>query len=67
MREVCYCVCGSVSKVFPIQDAVALAQDFVPLGSEVELLAEVAHIEQLLIVLLEQPRWGGRYMGLIQT
>lgn len=47
-------VCGSVSKVFPIQDAVALTQDFVPLGSKVELLSEVAHIEQLLIVFLEE-------------
>jgi hypothetical protein len=67
MRAYAIVVCGSVSKVFPIQDAVALTQDFVPLGSEVELLAEVAHIEDLLVVLLEQPRWLRGSMGLIQT
>ena len=32
----------SVSKVLSAEDAVAFAQDFVPLGPEVELLAEVA-------------------------
>lgn len=66
MRVYAIVVCGSVSKVFPIEDVVALPQDFVPLGSEVEVLAEVAHIEDLLVVLLEEAEWGGAYTGLIQ-
>lgn len=67
MRMSLLCVWISVSKVLSVEDAVALAEDLVPLGSEVEVLADIAHIEELLVVLLEEAAWGVAYMGLIQT
>lgn len=49
-------LCGwiSVSKVLRIEDAVALPKDLVSLFAEVELLTKIAHIEQLLVVLLQK-------------
>lgn len=43
----------SGSEVLAIQDAVALPENLVSLGSKMELLSQIAHIEKLLVVLLQ--------------
>lgn len=43
-----------VSEVLVVKDDVALPQDLVTFDAEVEVLAEIAHIEELLVVLLEE-------------
>lgn len=42
-----------VSEVLAVEDAVAILQDFVPLDAEVVILAQIAHIEEFLVVFLE--------------
>lgn len=59
-------VLSLVSKVLAIEDAVAVAEHLVSLDAQVELLAHIAHVEQLLVVLLQQPSSEQSYTGLIQ-
>jgi hypothetical protein len=42
------------SEVFGVEDAVALCEHFVALLSQIELFAEVAHVEQFLRMLLKE-------------
>ena len=46
-----------VSEIFSIEDLVAFSKDLISLSSQVKLLANIAHIEQLLAVFLEQ-QWS---------
>jgi hypothetical protein len=43
-----------VSKVLSIEDSIALAEYLVSLETQVELLSDIAHIEDLLVVLLQE-------------
>jgi hypothetical protein len=43
-----------VSKVLAIEDSIALAEYLVSLETQVELLSDIAHIEDLLVVLLQE-------------
>ncbi len=54
-----------VSEVLPIKDSVTFLQDFVPLDTEVIILTQIAHIEQLLVVLLKQTKLQELYRGLM--
>lgn len=45
-----------VSEVLAIKDPVAFSQDFIPLDAEVEVLTQIAHVEELLVVLLEKTK-----------
>ena len=42
------------SEILNVKDTVALLQDLVTLGSQVIILAQIAHIEQLLVMFLQQ-------------
>jgi hypothetical protein len=53
------------SEVFPVQDTVAFLEHFQPLGSQVELFPQIAHVEQLFVVLLKQPASHTMYVGLM--
>ena len=53
------------SEVLTVQDAVALLQDLVSFGAQVEFLSQIAHIEQFFVVFLEQTDLASRYMGAI--
>lgn len=45
------------SKVFGVEDFVAFFEDLISLSSQIEFFSDVAHVEQLLAVLLEQ-QWA---------
>lgn len=47
-------VCFDRSEVFAVEDTVAFAEDFISLLAEVVLFANVAHIEELFVVLLKE-------------
>ena len=66
MDMIAMSVLSLVSKVLAVEDAVAVAEHLVALDAQVEVLSDVAHVEQLLVVLLQQAAWGERYTGLIQ-
>ena len=52
-----------VSKVFPIEDTIALAKYLITLETQVELLSNIAHIEYLLVMLLQKTEVNKKYMG----
>jgi hypothetical protein len=56
-------LCSESSEILLVEDTVALPQHLVTLDSQVVVLAQVAHVEQLLVVLLEQAEWKGAYRG----
>ena len=47
-----------VSEIFDIKDAVTFTQNFVSFSSEVKFLTYIAHVKQLLAVLLQKQRWN---------
>lgn len=42
------------SEILNVEDAVALLQDLITFGPQVVILSQIAHIEQLLVMLLQQ-------------
>lgn len=56
MDMIAMSVLSLVSKVLAIEDAVAVPEHLVALDSQMEILTDVAHVEQLLVVLLQQAR-----------
>ena len=52
-----------VSKVFPIEDTIALAKYLITLETQVELLSNIAHIEYLLVMLLQKTEVSKNYIG----
>lgn len=56
MDMIAMSVLSLVSKVLAVEDAVAVRQHLVTLYPQVEVLAHVAHVEQLLVVLLQETR-----------
>ena len=51
------------SEVLPVEDAVALTQHFLAHDSQVEVRSHVAHVKQLLVVLLEEEWCDGVVAG----
>lgn len=51
-----YLMRSFVSEIFTIKDSVTLSKNLVSLGSQVELLTQVAHIEEFFVVFLEEAK-----------
>jgi len=52
-----------ISEIFTIKDSVAFSKNLVSFGSQVELFTQIAHVEQFFVVLLEQTKSSGSYIG----
>jgi hypothetical protein len=52
-----------LSEVLAVEDSVALSKNLVPLGSQVELLSQIAHIKKFFVVFLEKSNWSRSYIG----
>lgn len=52
-----------ISEIFTIKDSVTFSKDLVSFGPQVVLLTQIAHVEQFLVVLLQQTKSRGSYIG----
>ena len=52
-----------ISEIFTIKDSVAFSKDLVSFGPQVVLLTQIAHVKQFLVVLLQQTKSRGSYIG----
>lgn len=49
-----YLIRSYCSEILALKNSVALLKNFIPFGSQVEFLAQIAHVKQFFVVLLQK-------------